>query len=254
MDDVCQKFGIRNEIILQNWITQYEAEGELAFFPNRKRSHYEPDVKLQAVKAYLGGEGSLKEIGQRFGLRDSSILRRWLAQYEVEGESAFLTSREKAAYTSELKEAAVLAYRNGEGSQQKICKRFGIRGVAQLRVWLAQYETEGKNAFQPSKRREYPPELKMQAVQAYRNKEGRLEDICRKFGIHGIPLLRQWLVQYETEGEAAFDINRTDSSYSLELKTQAVQSYCRWRGEPAGSLPEVWDQEYVYPSAVVGEI
>ena len=254
LDDVCQKFGIRNEITLQNWITQYEAEGELAFFPNRKRSHYEPDVKLQAVKAYLGGEGSLKEIGQRFGLRDSSILRRWLAQYEVEGESAFLTSREKSAYTSELKEAAVLAYRNGQGSQQKICKRFGIRGVAQLRVWLAQYETEGKNAFQPSKRREYPPELKMQAVQAYRNKEGRLEDICRKFGIHGIPLLRQWLVQYETEGEAAFDINRTDGSYSLELKTQAVQSYldgegsllevCRKFGIRSTSILQQWLEKY----------
>ena len=75
----------------------------------------------------------------------------------------------------------------------------------------------------------------MQAVQAYRNKEGRLEDICRKFGIHGIPLLRQWLVQYETEGEAAFDINRTDGSYSLELKTQAVQSYL----DGEGSLLEV---------------
>lgn len=253
-DDICQKFGIRNKVTLQNWIAQYTSEGELAFFPNRKRKRYAPDVKLQAVKAYLGGEGSLKEIGLRFGLRDNSILRRWLAQYEMEGESAFLTSREKASYTPELKEAAVLAYRNGEGSQQKICKRFGIRGVAQLRVWLAQYEAEGEDAFQLSKRRKYPPELKMQAVQAYRNKEGRLEDICQRFGIHGTPLLRQWLVQFETEGEAAFDVNRTDGGYSPELKIQAVQSYldgegsqlevCRKLGIRSTSILQQWLKNY----------
>ena len=254
LDDICQRFGIRNKITLQNWIAQYTAEGELAFFPNRKRKRYEPEVKLQAVKTYLCGEGSLKEIGLRFGLRDNSILRRWLAQYEMEGETAFLTNREKSNYRPELKKEAVLAYRNGEGSQQNICKKFGIRGVAQLRVWLAQYEAEGEAAFQPSKRREYPPELKLQAIQAYRNKEGRLEDICQRFGIHGIPLLRQWLVQYETEGESAFDINRTEGGYSSDLKVQAVRSYldgegsqleiCRKFGIRSTSILQQWLEKY----------
>ena len=131
MEAISKEFDIQGAIVLRNWVMQYKAVGEAAFisdekfvlyatelkleavqtccsekgswlFPNRKRKRYEPDVKLQAVKAYLGGEPSLKEIGLRFGLRDNSILRRWLAQYEMEGETAFLTSREKADYTPEL--------------------------------------------------------------------------------------------------------------------------------------------------------
>lgn len=229
MDDICQKFGIGAKNTLQIWIAQYTAEGNLAFIPNGKK-YYEPEVKLEAVKAYLKGEGSLKEISQRFSLRDSSILRRWLAQYENEGENAFLADRKRADYAPELKLQAVTAYRNGEGSQQKICKRFGIRGVAQLRVWLAQYEAEGEAAFEPGKRRKYPPELKLQAVQAYRNGEGNLEDIRQRFGIRGICLLREWLTEFEADGESAFCTDRKVKNYSPELKLQAVQSYLDGEG------------------------
>lgn len=230
MDDICQKFGIGAKNTLQIWIAQYTAEGNLAFISNRKKKCYEPEIKLQAVKAYLKGEGSLKEISQRFSLRDSSILRRWLAQYENEGETAFLAERKKAEYAPELKIRAVTAYRNGEGSQQKICKRFGIRGVAQLRVWLAQYEAEGEAAFEAGRRREYPPELKLQAVQAYRNGEGNLEDIRQKFGIRGICLLREWLAEFDADGESAFSAGRREQNYSPELKLQAVQSYLDGEG------------------------
>lgn len=140
LDDICQKFGIRNKITLQNWIARYTAEGELTFFPNWKRKRYEPEVKLRAVKAYLCGEGSLKEIGSRYGLRDGSVLRRWLAQYEMEGETAFLANREKSNYKPELKKEAVLAYQNGEGSLPVICKRFGIQNRNTLERWVKKYK------------------------------------------------------------------------------------------------------------------
>jgi transposase len=230
MDDICQKFGIRAKNTLRNWIAQYTVEGNLAFFPNRKKGRYDPEVKLQAVKAYIGGEGSLKEISKRFGLRDSSVLRRWLAQYENEGETAFVAERKKANYTPELKIQAVTAYRSGEGSQQKICRRFGVRGVSQLRVWLAQYEAEGEAAFETEKRREYSPELKLQAVQAYRNGEGNLENIRQRFGIRGICLLREWLTEFDADGESAFCTGRKEGNYSPELKLQAVQSYLGGEG------------------------
>lgn len=235
MDDICQEFGIRAKNTLQTWIAQYRAEGNLAFLPGQEKKRYDPEIKLQAVEAYLKGEGSLKEISQRFGLRDSSILRRWLAQYENEGEASFLADRKRVDYPLELKLEAVAAYRNGEGSQQKICKRFGIRGVAQLRGWLAQYEAGGEASLQPGGRREYSPELKMQAVEAYRRGEGTLENICRRFGIRGNSLLREWLTVFEAEGGSAFEAGKKERGYSPELKLQAVQSCLA--GE--GSLSEI---------------
>ena len=46
---------------MNQWIRNYEADGADAFLPHRNRV-YLPEVKREAVKAYLSGEGSQSEI------------------------------------------------------------------------------------------------------------------------------------------------------------------------------------------------
>ena len=71
---------------LRGWVMQYEAEGAAAFLPGRQDHIYSPEVKLQAVQAYLSGEGSLAELSKKYGLRDRKQLRNWLKEYNAHGD------------------------------------------------------------------------------------------------------------------------------------------------------------------------
>lgn len=71
---------------IQKWIMQYEAEGAAAFLPNRRNHVYTAEIKLQAVKDYLSGKGSLAEIGKKYGLRDKRQLQAWIKVYNAHGD------------------------------------------------------------------------------------------------------------------------------------------------------------------------
>ena len=54
------------------------------------------------------------------------------------GADAF-TLKGNKKYSKELKQQAVLDYLAGRGSQDDICKRYGIRSKAKLQIWIKKY-------------------------------------------------------------------------------------------------------------------
>jgi len=52
------KRGRCNRTTFQQWVKQYKSEGAEAFLPHERNRCYPPKLKLQAVRAYLAGEGS----------------------------------------------------------------------------------------------------------------------------------------------------------------------------------------------------
>ncbi len=75
-----------NRETLRGWVMQYEAEGAAAFLPGRRNRTYSPEVKQQAVQAYLSGNGSLAALSKKYGLRDRKQLREWLKVYNAHGD------------------------------------------------------------------------------------------------------------------------------------------------------------------------
>ena len=50
---------------IRRWIARYEAEGAAGFLPRSQNRVYPPEMKQQAVQAYLSGAGSLPSIAKR---------------------------------------------------------------------------------------------------------------------------------------------------------------------------------------------
>ncbi len=48
-----------------DWVKTYEAEGGEAFLPHDRNRVYSAEQKIEAVKAYLSGEGSMRETTQK---------------------------------------------------------------------------------------------------------------------------------------------------------------------------------------------
>ncbi len=75
-----------HERTVREWVKEYEAEGVEAFFPHDRNRVYSVKEKLEAVHAYQAGEGSLREIAQRYKLRSKTQLRAWIKMYNAHGD------------------------------------------------------------------------------------------------------------------------------------------------------------------------
>lgn len=100
------------------------------------------EEKIYAVKLYLEGKKSQRQIADIYGVKQSSF-QQWLRNYESIGANAFI-QKEYRKYSKELKEQAVLDYLTGQGSQDDICKKYGILSKSKLQKWIKVYNDHGE--------------------------------------------------------------------------------------------------------------
>ena len=56
---------------------------------SRKNKSYLAELKYQAVGGYLSGEGSLREICKKYGIRDKHTLQDWIKLYNGHNHRGF---------------------------------------------------------------------------------------------------------------------------------------------------------------------
>ena len=83
------------------WVYRYRENGELAFLSTGNNNVYPTELRLKAVHSYLNGEGSLRAVAAKYGLRNAEELNRWVKMYnngedfshKMSGGSRMKTSR-----------------------------------------------------------------------------------------------------------------------------------------------------------------
>lgn len=93
--------------------------------------------KTYAVNLYLDRKESQRRIADMFDVSLASV-QQWIRNYESMGANAF-TLKGNKKYSKELKQQAVLDYLAGYGSQNDICKKYGIRSKGKLQTWIKKY-------------------------------------------------------------------------------------------------------------------
>ena len=93
--------------------------------------------KIYAVNLYLDGKEIQQRIAHMFDVSLASV-QQWIRNYESMGANAF-TLKGNKKYSKELKQQAVLDYLAGYGSQDDICKKYGIRSKGKLQTWIKKY-------------------------------------------------------------------------------------------------------------------
>lgn len=96
-----------------------------------------PVEKIAAVQRYLDGKGSQRNIAAALTISLASF-QQWIRNYESMGPDAFLMTGQKK-YSAVLKQKAVQEYLDGTGSQDAICKKYGIRSKSKLQKWILKY-------------------------------------------------------------------------------------------------------------------
>ena len=83
--EAARRIGV-NRSNVREWTALYKEKGAAAFEKADRNPEYSAETKLQAVKEYLGGKGSLKIIEAKYGLHAKSTLLGWIKVYNSDGD------------------------------------------------------------------------------------------------------------------------------------------------------------------------
>ena len=146
-----RKYGIHHGMIEQ-WIKQYRAKGATVFSRDGKNNVYNAELKERAVKDYLEGKGSLREITARYGIRDKNTLRQWIKVYNGgEGFRHNMSggSRMKEARPTTIEERIQIAkdcITNG-GNYGETALKFNV-SYQQVYQWVKKFREKGESGLE----------------------------------------------------------------------------------------------------------
>ena len=74
-----------DESQVREWVFRYKAHGAEAFREQERNTVYSSELKAQAVREYIKGNLSQREIAAKYGLRSTSQIRDWIKVYNSGG-------------------------------------------------------------------------------------------------------------------------------------------------------------------------
>lgn len=181
-----------------------------------------PEVKLQAVKDYISGNGSCLSHASELGVDESSF-RRWVNKYKAFGESAFLRTGHNQSYSVSFKKDVVEAYLNGEGSYRELVVTYNIPSEDTIREWVLKYNGHeklkasgtGGNAIM-TKGRKTTFDERVEIVQYCIAHDHNYTKTSEQFGI-SYQQARNYTIKYEKQGVEALRDRRGKRKPEAEM-------------------------------------
>ena len=190
-----------------------------------KKSRFSAEEKMAAVRRCLKGNESQCKIARDYGV-DHQTIRNWVAKYEMSGGTWLVDAKKKENYDEETKRCAVEDYISGGGSQIDICKKYKIRSIRALQLWIEEYNgyieriprLETKSPTKELKDQEIKWEgmplkmvvtksLRLEAVAYCVEHEYNYARAAEKFGV-SYARVYSWVKKYEKDGEEALNDRR----------------------------------------------
>jgi transposase-like protein len=181
-----------------------------------RKSKIDPYLKVELVEKYLRGEISITEACRIAGLSNKTThpFRNWINIYKNEGPSGFQEQKKNRAYSKELKLFAVNDYLNGEGTEEEIARKYGIRSDTQLSNWIRVYNTHGEIKSRGSgggscmrKARQTTYEERLEIVQDCLANGRDYGAAALKYQC-SYQQVRNWVLRYEKMGSAGLQDRR----------------------------------------------
>lgn len=188
------------------------------------------EEKVSLVRRCLK-EGISIRLASELGEVDPETVRSWIRLYETEGEAAFVPQERNRVYSPETKQAAVREYLKGGGSQQDICKKYGIRSKTQLWNWIKVYNAHGDfNSVKLSgggsymrKARNTTQEERIRIAKECIASGKNYGEMALKYEV-SYHQVRSWTLRFEEMGEAGLEDRRGKRKEAQTPRTELEQA------------------------------
>lgn len=111
-----------------------------------KLNQYSFELKKEVVMAYLNGEGSTRPLADRFGVKGSAQVSRWVMYYNKFGDSGLKSSGQKT-YSFEYKLHIVQLYLTSDLSFNDIGLSEGIKESSIISDWVQSFRKYGADGL-----------------------------------------------------------------------------------------------------------
>ena len=145
MIDAAKMAGVYKSTIYE-WVRLYQQEGSLGLLNTDTQRSYSTELKLAAVKAYLSGKGSLRDICIEYKIRSQKQLRDWIKVYnsgkdfkKQSGGSRMKSSRKT---TQEERVKIVRECLESDRNYGEIAQKYQV-SYQQVYGWVDKYTTLG---------------------------------------------------------------------------------------------------------------
>ena len=140
-----------DKIALERWSKRYQRDGLEGLEEAKKNKHYSKDLKLAVVLAYLNGEGTFVELADRYGLRNSTQAKVWVAKYNGDkpltaspSRKQVPTMRKKTTFEERIEVVAYVV--KHKHSYTEAAKHFQV-SYQQARSWVLKAKNGGYEAL-----------------------------------------------------------------------------------------------------------
>ena len=145
--EAARRLGV-DESSVREWVARYKAGGALAFEEQEDIIAYTEDVKADAVREYVDGKGSLREISAKYGVRSKTQLREWIKVYnsgrefgrKMSGGSRMKQGRET---TQEERIAIVKECLENGGNYGETAIKYNV-SYQQVYTWVKKFKELGE--------------------------------------------------------------------------------------------------------------
>ena len=136
---------------VEDWIRLYETEGIVAFMPREGNRQYASAVKVAAVRDYLAGAGSLRQICKIYKIRSTGQLRAWIKVYNGHKDFKKQTGGSRMTKGRETTQAERIAVAkaciaNGK-NYGEVAVQYNV-SYQQARSWTFKYIEGGEAALE----------------------------------------------------------------------------------------------------------
>ena len=130
----------------------------------RKNKKYSVELKIEAVKSYLAGEGSLATIRKKYGISTDEVLRRWTLWYNGHREIKERSSAKGVIYmtkgrkTTQEERAEIVAFCIAHNKDYGLTVETYKVSYQQVYAWVRKYEEGGVDKLRDNRGRTKPIE------------------------------------------------------------------------------------------------
>jgi transposase-like protein len=130
----------------------------------RKNKKYSVELKIEAVKSYLAGEGSLATIRKKYGISTDEVLRRWTLWYNGHREIKERGSAKGEIYmtkgrkTTQEERAKIVAFCIEHNYDYGLTVETHKVSYQQIYAWVRKYEEGGVDKLKDNRGRTKPAE------------------------------------------------------------------------------------------------
>ncbi|WP_245976861.1 IS3 family transposase [Oceanobacillus arenosus] len=180
LSELCSKYHIY-KTTLYKWIEKFEKEGMRGLEASKTWKKYSKELKESAVRDYISGEFSLREVVKKYNISGVSVLEKWIKKYTShrelkdtgKGRTSSMTKGRKTTWKERI-EIVQEALGNGKDYQQTADSH--QVSYQQVYQWVRKYEVGGWDALKDGRGRskseeELTPEEKMKLEMRRMEKE-----------------------------------------------------------------------------------